>query len=258
MKRADILLRLLLLLVLTWVGSAAAAEPPPERVAWRKAPLNLELRVGSERLIHFPAPVRVGVPPALQGALRVQSVAGTLYLLAHRPFAATRLVVRDLGEGATYLLDVTATAEATAAAPLTVYLPDAETETAGGAGEREYPTYGYVSLTRFAAQQLYAPARLLRELPGVVRVAVAKDPVPLVRGGAVEAVPLVAWRAGELFLTAVRLANTTGQPRTLDPRTLRGDWLTATFQHHRLHPAGDAADRTVVYLISARPFAESL
>ena len=48
------------------------------------------------------------------------------------------------------------------------------------------------------------------------------------------------------------------RPQTLDPRTLRGRWLTAAFQHNRLHEAGSEADRTVVYLISDRPFAASL
>ena len=120
------------------------------------------------------------------------------------------------------------------------------------------PQYGYVTLTRFAAQQLYAPARLLEELPGVTRVPVKREPVALVRGNAVEAVPLVAWRAGDLHLTAARLTNKTGRSQTLDPRNLRGRWLTAAFQHNRMHAVGSEADRTVVYLISDRPFAASL
>ena len=79
-------------------------------------------------------------------------------------------------------------------------------------------------------------------------------PSTLVRGGAIEAVPLVAWRAEGLYVTAVKLSNRTDQPQTLDPRDLRGAWLTASFQHHRLLPHGDEADTTAVYLISARPF----
>ena len=113
---------------------------------------------------------------------------------------------------------------------------------------------GYIKLTRFAAQQLYAPARLIKNPPGMVRVSVTRDPVDLLRGGTIEATPLVAWRAGGLYVTAVKLTNRTEQPQTLDPRDLRGTWLTATFQHHRLLPKGDEADTTAVYLISARPF----
>ena len=144
--------------------------------------------------------------------------------------------------------------------PIEIFNPDmarGERETA----QPESPdgsAYGYVTLTRFAAQQLYAPARLLNELPGVVRVPVKREPVALVRGAAFEAVPLIAWRAGDRFVTAVTLTNTTRYPQILDPRTLRGDWFTATFQHNRVHAPGSEADRTVVYLISARPFAASL
>ena len=67
-----------------------------------------------------------------------------------------------------------------------------------------------------------------------------------------------AWRAGDLYVTAAKLTNKTDRSQTLDPRTLRGRWLTAAFQHNRLHEAGSEADRTVVYLISDRPFAASL
>ena len=115
----------------------------------------------------------------------------------------------------------------------------------------------YVTLTRFAARQLYAPVRLRSDRPGIVRTPVSRDPINLVRGGAIDARPLVAWRAGGFYLTAVKLTNRTNQAKTLDPRNLRGAWLTATFQHHRLLPAGNEADTTAVYLISARPFSVS-
>jgi integrating conjugative element protein (TIGR03749 family) len=250
---------LAVLLLLQSVGANAASDTP-ERIAWRKTPIAVELPVGTERLVHFPEAVKVGVPPKLQGSLRVQSISGTLYLLAHQPFAATRVIVRGMDNGQVYLLDLTAVADGGGNTPLEIYLPDEEPAVgANTAAEASGPPqYGYVTLTRFAAQQLYAPARLLRDLPGVVRVPVKRQPVALVRGDAVEALPLIAWRAGDLYVTAAKLTNKTDRPQTLDPRTLRGRWLTATFQHNRLHAAGSEADRTVVYLISDRPFAASL
>tara|TARA_Y100001933_G_scaffold264530_1_gene330656 strand:+ start:9574 stop:10389 length:816 start_codon:yes stop_codon:yes gene_type:complete len=249
---------LAVILLLHAVGVNAAPDTP-ERIAWRKTPIAVELAVGVERLVHFPGAVKVGVPPQLQGALRVQSIDGTLYLLASQPFAATRVIVRGMDNGQIYLLDLSAVADGGGSSPIEIYLPDevrangSEPTAASGP-----PQYGYVTLTRFAAQQMYAPARLLQELPGVVRVPVKREPVALVRGDAVEAVPLVSWRAGDLYLTAAKLTNKTERPQTLDPRTLRGRWLTAAFQHNRLHEAGSEADRTVVYLISDRPFAASL
>ena len=118
--------------------------------------------------------------------------------------------------------------------------------------------HGYVSLTRYAAQQLYAPMRLLSSVPGIVRVPVQRGSVALVPGDTVEAQPLVAWRAGHLYVTAVKLRNRSRKAQVLDPRTLRGVWLSAAFQHARLLPAGDEADTTAVYLVSAQPFRASL
>ena len=249
---------LAVVLLLQAVGANAAPDTS-ERIAWRKTPIDIELAVGAERLVHLPGAGKVGVPPQLQGSLRVQSIDGTLYLLASQPFAATRVIVRGIDNGQVYLLDLSAVAEGDGSGPIEIYLPDEAratgSESTAASGP---PRYGYVTLTRFAAQQMYAPARLLQELPGVVRVPIKREPVALVRGDAVEAVPLVAWRAGDLYVTAAKLTNTTDRPQTLDPRTLRGRWLTAAFQHNRLHEAGSEADRTVVYLISDRPFAASL
>jgi integrating conjugative element protein (TIGR03749 family) len=250
-----------LTLLLAWAVSVAleASTIPPDRIPWQKAPIAVELSTGLERTITFPGPVKVGLPDKLEGALRVQSIAGTVYLLANRPFPASRVLVRRLDDPAVYVLDVSAAPGNEGIVPLVVFHPDEDIVAGEGTSSSVEPTsHGYVTLTRFAAQQLYAPARLLENLPGVVRVPVKAEPVTLVRGAAVEAVPLIAWRSGNLYVTAVRLTNQTKHPQVLDPRTLRGAWLAATFQHNRLLPAGNEADRTVAYLISARPFAASL
>ena len=230
-----------------------------ERIEWKQAPIRLALAVGQEQRIAFPAAVKVGVPAAIQAMLRAQSVDGTVYLLAHAPFGSNRLMVRELDSGRIYLLDVTAIEDGEAGPPIQIYVTG---ETDGNVADTDAipdgTPPGYIELTRFAAQQLYAPTRLVRDRPGVVRVPVKRDAVDLLRGAAVEATPLVAWRADGLHITAVRLTNRTDQPRVLDPRNLRGAWLTATFQHHRLQPKGDEADTTAVYLISARPFEVAL
>ena len=80
------------------------------------------------------------------------------------------------------------------------------------------------------------------------------EPVDLVHGAKVEAVPVAAWKVGLKYVTAIKLTNLTQKPLVLDPRELRGSWLAATFQHNRLLPAGNAADTTAVYLVSDRPF----
>ena len=238
-------------------GWALAENDTPERIAWKKAPIRLELTVGEEQRIEFPSAVKVGVPASVQPLLRTQSVNGTVYLLAQAPFESNRLMVHELDSGRIYLFDVTAAEDGGASHPLQIYVTgDSEpgSDSSSATSDSGQPQPSYIKLTQFAAQQLYAPARLVKERAGIVRVPVKPDPVALVRGGAIEAVPLVAWRADGIYVTAVKLTNRTGEPQTLDPRDLRGAWLTATFQHHRLLPHGDEADTTAVYLISARPF----
>jgi integrating conjugative element protein (TIGR03749 family) len=264
--------RCLLTHLLSWVlvlGLGLAAAPAraevtiPERIVWQKVPIALALTVGKERRVDFPGPVEVGLPAPLQSAVRVQSIAGSVYLLAHDEFDATRVRIRETETGRMYLLDLSAKGQGGSGVPVEVYAseeppdPGAPSDRAG-ASAPVLPSYGYVTLTRFAAQQLYAPARLLRDLPGVVRVPVKRAEVALMHGASVTAEPLVAWRAGDRYLTAVKLTNQTDQPLTLDPRSLRGDWLSAAFQHHRLLPNGDESDTTALYLISKRPFEVSL
>ena len=254
-SRWTFLLRLLLLLA---QGALHAAAETTERIEWKKTPIPLVLTVGQERQVAFPSSVRVGLPANLQPLLRTQSVNGTLYLLAHAPFESSRVMVREIDGGQIYLFDIAASEKPVQNHPIQVFVEEASKSGNTIDGNAEPAKPDYVTLIRYAAKQLYAPARLLSESPGILRTPISRDPVDLVRGGAIDATPLVAWRAGGYHLTAVRLSNRTGQPRTLDPRDLRGAWLTATFQHHRLLPAGNEADTTALYLISARPFLLSL
>lgn len=233
-----------------------ADEPAARRIPWQQHPIAIELTVGEERLVHFPGPVSVGVPAALNASLRTQTVNGTVYWRATAPFPTTRVAVREFDTGRMVLFDLEAGFAASDNTPIRI-TEDATTAETGVDTLAPVPAGDYVVLTRFAAQQLYAPTRLLSSLPGVVRIPLREDSVSLVPGGAVEARPLIAWRAGGLYVTAVKLVNRGTQPQVLDPRTLRGEWLSASFQHARLLPAGDTADTTVVYLISTRPFEAS-
>ena len=274
-------------LVLFWVFSVAntqAANPEsatsetnpthveeidsrgPERVVWRKTPIAIPLIVGEERLIHFPESVSIGLPQLLTARLRSQSINGTLYLLARQSFESTRVMVRSENGGPLFVLDLSAELSSEERPPLPEVQVLLETSklAAGSEGSdsdsaetitgNRFSQWGYVALTRYAAQQLYAPERLVPNTPGVVAIPVQVAPVGLLRGGGVEAVPVAAWKAGLHYVTAVRLTNHSAKAVILDPRELRGAWLAATFQHNRLLPSGTDEDTTAVYLISDRPF----
>ena len=252
---------------------------PPERIIWDRTPMGIMLPVGQERQVTFPAPVEVGMPAGLADMVRTQVVAGTVYWLAKKDFTPQRIQVRDAATGQIYLVDLSARPSASTAPIIIAHAPADPTSTAfglvpgaaGAAGATgaaaipdraiaapKIPTYDYATLTRFAAQSLYAPRRLSPSMPGVFRAPVDERPVNLVRGEAIQATPLIAWRSGNLYVTAVRLRNQGYSSVILDPRDLRGLWLAAAFQHARLLPKGDEADTTAVYLISAKPFEHAL
>ncbi len=254
-RRLSMSITALLMLV---AQTLSAESMPPQRIQWQKTPITIALSVGEERMVSFPAPVSVGIPASLESVLRTQTVNGTVYWMAKAAFSSTRVMVREIEGGQTYLFDLSASTNAEHSAAIVVFV-DETTEAENRLGEAgEGPRHGYVTLTRYAAQQLYAPMRLLSSVPGIVRVPVQQHSVALLRGNGVAAKPLAAWRAGRLYVTAIKLTNRQVKAQTLDPRTLRGAWLSAAFQHSRLLPAGSDADTTAVYLVSAQPFAASL
>lgn len=231
-----------------------------ERLFWDKYPLKITLPVGKERLVTFPHGVRVGIPAALASRLRTQINQGTVYWLAKEPFKSQRIEVREITGKQIYLIDLAATKQpGQLSTPIEILLKqDEPSATVTQKRPRRYKRKpGYIALTRFAAQQLYAPKRLLKSLPGIHRVSISRTPtIYLLRGNSVRATPLASWKSGHLYITAVELINTGSEIIDLDPRNLRGEWRAATFQHNRLYPGGSDADTTAVYLISDRPFQE--
>lgn len=232
-----------------------------EVIEWRNVPVSIVLTVGEERVLAFPDHVEVGVPSTLTGlALRIQSTGGTVLWLARQPFPTQRIQVRLLTTGHVMLFDVTAVSAASggSAEPVRVVFPDSALLGASE-GSAAASSLTPVTLTRFAAQQLYAPERVLRDIPGLRRVPMGVPAsIELYRHESIAAQPLASWQGGGYYITAVKLTNLAYERILLDPRELRGHFVTATFQHNSLGPRGAASDVTCVYLVTDRPFAETI
>ncbi|WP_436407684.1 TIGR03749 family integrating conjugative element protein [Burkholderia seminalis] len=259
----------------------SAAAQAVEVLRWERIPLAVRLKVGQERIVFVDRNVRVGVPTGVGERLRVQSAGGAVYLRASEPIEPTRLQLQDADTGALILLDIAAEPPKDGEAELepvrivegnsapTRYgdqpadVDDAavrtQDRTGARAARRETPVP--VVLTRFAAQNLYAPLRTVEPLPGVMRVNLRLDLdlSTLTPTLPVRAVALASWRLEDQWVTAVRLTNTGAEWIALDPRVLQGDFLTATFQHEALGPRGTPEDTTVLYLVTrGRGLAQSL
>ncbi|HAT6803622.1 TPA: TIGR03749 family integrating conjugative element protein [Citrobacter freundii] len=232
-----------------------------ELVQWQRLPLPVALHTGHERVIFVNRNVRVGYPAELDGKLRIQSSGGTVYLRASEDFPDARLQLVDMASNELILLDVHASA-GNELEPLElrydepvwrndVGVPD-DTGTPQPVAPEENTGPLPVVLTRYAAQMLYAPLRTVEPVAGITPVPVRLSPVitTLLPSEPVTAVPLVSFRLADTTVTAVKLQNRSPLRIALDPRSLQGIFLTATFQHDWLGAYGTPEDTTVVYLVT--------
>ncbi len=236
------------LLAISWASHAV------ELITWDKTPIPLTLEIGVERIVDFGVPVKVGVPGTLQAVLRTQSSGGVVYWLAHDTFDARRVQVQNAETGDVVLFDLKAVPAGKAPNRETIKIvsPDPVNDEAEALAA---DAIGPISLIRHAAKAFYAPKRLATEVPGIRRVPMRlPEALPRLFTGSLTSKlatkPLASWRAGRLYVTAVRLTNTTPETLKLDHRLLMGSLAYATFQHEDVGPAGTATDTTTAYLVT--------
>ena len=250
-----------------------------EILRWERLPLAVPLVVGQERVIFIDRNVRIGVPESVGSHLRVQSAGGAIYLRASEPIPPSRLQLQDAESGALILIDIAAEPgkpgqpalepvrivegdDAPLHPAVTTSIEAAEDEPRdrrAASGRRATPVP--VVLTRYAAQNLYAPLRTVEATAGIGRVNLRRNLAldTLLPTLPVHAQALAAWRLEDQWVTAVKVINTSTRWLNLDPRALQGDFVAATFQHAALGPAGQSADTTVVYVVTrGHGLAESL
>ncbi|WP_110972536.1 TIGR03749 family integrating conjugative element protein [Pseudomonas huaxiensis] len=236
------------------ISSTTLAEAV-ELMHWERLPLPVQLVIDQERVVFVDRNVRVGVPGNVGSRLRVQTAAGAVYLRANGPLEISRIQLQDIETGEVILLDIQAGSSEVDQAPLEpiriVQFPPPP-ESNGSPAEASRPTPIPVALTRYAAQNLYAPLRTIAPLHGIRLQVLAKD-LPLDRllpGHPVLVRPLAGWRLDDYRVSALLLRNAQGSTIDLDPRELQGQFFSASFQHTTLGPAGSATDTTVLYLVT--------
>ena len=257
--------------------TARTRRPPPtaaqvrqgtERAVFDRQPISVPLPVGAERLITLPAPAALHVPSDMARVARLEVIDKTIYATALVPFTSIRIVAELIDSGQQIPMDLVANATtATARSELEVFSVETPSRSAVATTAPAAPAADtaessekvaapdMVELTRHAARQLYAPRRLAWATPGVSQVEVDGKPVPgLMRGANVETAPLGQWRAGNLYVTAVRVTNRSARSLELPLEDVRGKWLAVTAQHGRIGPAGTETDTTAVYLVCDRAF----
>ncbi|GAB1616910.1 TIGR03749 family integrating conjugative element protein [Pseudomonas sp. NGC7] len=241
-----------LIMMLAIAAGWSSAVGAVEVKYWDRLPLAVPLTVGQERVLMLDEDVRVGVPGTIAGKLRVQSVGGTVYLRAADTLPPTRLQLQSVKSGDIILIDIEALEGSEALEPVKIVAqaqaPDVEAAKDTSLAETPVP----VVLTRYAAQNLYAPLRTVAPLPGVRRVPLSDSTAfsTLLPTERVSIKALAAWRLGDYWVTAVKIVNRGPGKVALDPRHLQATLYAATFQHADLGLAGTPEDTTVAYLVT--------
>ncbi|SFQ19538.1 TIGR03749 family integrating conjugative element protein [Pseudomonas borbori] len=223
-----------------------------ELMRWERLPLPVALVIGHERVVFLDEDVRVGLPTALAGKLRVQSTGATLYLLASEAIAPSRLQLQSVTTGQIILLDIAASPGERALEPVRIIRGDPSQTTDESPASAPSATPIPVALTRYAAQSLYAPLRTVEALPGLRRVPLrlTGELPTLLPTENVASMPIAAWQLGDYWVTAVKLRNRGTNRVLLDPRRLQARLFAATFQHANLGSVGSAEDTSVAYLVT--------
>lgn len=268
MKRM-LFLTLSLMLVTPLLAEPMTDTTRTRAVVWDGVPILISLSVGKEILLSFDGDVRVGVPSALYQSASIDSLRGTIYITANKPFESQRLQVERLRDGMRMLIDVRAQDGITTASKVDIVTADEkttldETKATQDALEQHVnrvtmpiPTL----LVRYAYQNIYSPSHAIEPLPGVTRVTM--QIVPDIQAQAfplwpVTAKPVAAWSLGGYTVTAVTLTHKNNDTLELDPRQVTAALYGATFAFPDLGPAGTDSAISTAFLVSKGPLADSL
>ena len=243
----------------------------PLQIVYRDEPVQVQLRVGSERrfMLKSATSVRVGIPESLRGKLSVTTIGSQVWLLALQSFEDQKIIFKtskakmpdtkivlilsagyDDPPGVPVLLSI----DAGIAIPL-VSVADSNCD------------IGMIALARYALQWAYAPRRLLTGNPCITATDYPKDLIDIMSclrvnepicGGGVFARPIAAWRTTKLYATLLELKNTLKTTVALDPRAIVGNFKAAALAHSKLAPANTAESVTALVVISDKPLRRSI
>lgn len=252
-------------------GITDAGQYQAEHVVWNKLPIAFAVPVGHERLLSFPEKVKVINDDAslTSDKVTILNNSGTLYIKAKQVFDPVRLRVVIVSSGETILVDLTGVQNGDDL-PLEVVLANSTNNSSSNQNAidndnadksvKNSAAANVVSLTRFAIQQLYSPKRLLEENPNIYRTPMyTQKSVVLTTGDSLSAFPLISWRGGDLYVTAVLLRNNLHQSVSINPNAFLGCWQSiSSYPLTSLEPAGVEGDRSTVFLVSSSPFGDAL
>lgn len=235
---------------------------------WDMQPLSLVLPVNKERIVSFERPTQVRLPASINEYLEVTILEGKhYYIMAKKAFKTTRVFATS-DNGQPFIIELSASKHHQDDSQVLIVTKSSSLAHVQTKPSDKQPAQKrsrndqYIALMRFAAQQAYAPQRVIEGLTHISRVNVPLTSVQMIRGQPqLNVKPLASWFSSNygLYVTMLETKNQGLTPIVLDPRRVRGTFLAAGFQHGRVLSASVPGENTTaLYVISDRPFKEAL
>lgn len=241
---------------------------------WQKMPIAIDLVVGVEQMITLPGDGAVGLPAALadRDTFRTLVTGSTAYWTALDSFDGQRVKVR-LTSGEYLLFDVSARREKSPPAAMErIRVVMERAPPSIGPGDLEgggQPPPSVFELIRYAAQDLYAPTRLVAPLAGIraIPVGLTGNMTHLYDQGnhpGLVLQPYKAWTVEGLYVTTFIVTNEHRHGVTLDNRLVRHaryaqrsgvapHFVASAFFQTGLAPRGTDGSRTALFIVTDQP-----
>lgn len=258
-------------LVLCFFISTAvyATNDKTTRVFDTGEPIKIELSINHDTQLVFDWPIAsIAIDTNTKDKIISQSIDKRWWIMAKQSFKKNKVLVKSV-DGKVMVFIISATAQK-ALVDAYVVVSSKPTGTIKDVATYKKPTlFPYntvVDLTRFAAQSLYAPKRLIKDI-GLKRTTLSLKPSKPINlftcttnllCQRLVSTAIASWSDTKRYVHAVEIKNISDKAINLDPRYIIGSFIATTFQFNRLGPAGSNVDTTVVYLVSNMSLQQSL
>jgi len=255
---------------------------------WKGDAIAISLPLNQEKRIIFPSKIT----PDLKGALttdqlRIINDDKSIYLTAKKSFSNIRMYVTvensnqvvlidlstdDKASNTTAHVDFTQTKQNNNSQKLTTNTVNNNIDYTENSNTSDSPVSdndNYVTLIRFAWQQLYAPIQgghIGPPLPDIVRAPMHTSYLVsnLIYGDKVFAHPIASWTYQNNTVTAIELRNKYPHETRINlGRDICGNWLAASLYPRSVLISSDnqinkKTDSTVLFLVSSKPFGDNI
>ncbi len=247
---------------------------------WKGDAITITLPLNQEKRIIFPSKIT----PDLKGALttdqlRIINDDKLIYLTAKKSFSNIRMYVTVNNSNEVVLIDLSTNDKASNTA---AYVDFAQTKQNANTQNLTTRTVNnntddneslpvsdndnYVTLIRFAWQQLCSPKQFINNSLGITRAPMHTSFLVsnLTYGGKIFAHPIASWTYQNNIVTAIELRNKYPHQTGINlSRDICGDWQAAALYPRRLLTSSDnqahkKTDSTVLFLVSTKPFDDNI